>query len=213
MTMEIIVKTPSLVSVSEVKNAPFLKDIAILSNTDIQTEITEVEEEIFSEFGDPVKKAWTIVDSAQYIYDLGYNRLYSIPYIEITGSRVGSHLYAGSLVPTSGSVVFDLNNGYIALGSNLVGSYAGQRMEWNFVPWRFHQLAMEMSRLRMLELDVYASGKETKDPKVETLMKRVDKTKMLIRSESSLVGTTNIPERYGDRQEGEYIFQDTLNFY
>lgn len=156
----------------------------------------DVEKRIYSKYGRPLAKTTFSMNSNEYIYSVHEfkNQIYAVERMEIDGAEINT-----------GSYAVDLETGSIEMGSGEVDTYGGYRVEVEWVPQIFSDLALYKTALFVSERLVLITGASTQGTHVGLLSKRVKEIEDELRPKGCVMSSKY--ENWDFRQ-GRHLVQD-----
>ena len=175
-----------------------------LSDDQIREHIAASDQEIFQQFGKPVLDGNTYTDSqaTYYEYDFTEQRapIYRMDLIEIAGSVVDLSI---------GSIQVDINTGFAVIGSSLIDTSDGGRLEFEFIPQNYNLLSQYQTALDIFLTNDVLRTTDVLSPRIDLIKDRIES----LRAVASMPGIVRSTEDIAGGRLGKAITQDFQNIY
>lgn len=173
-----------------------------IGSDEIETAILDSQNDLYTEFGKPLRKTHTVVSDLGSKYWLKENRepIYRLDRLEVAGSEINV-----------GSYEVNVNDGTVILNSTFNDAEYGEIMEFEFVPVIYNLLCKNMAAKQLLDDFTIIDGEETKNPKIKELDTRIKNYRNKITNVKIPFGSTQYEGC--DERDSNYVNQEWLNEY
>lgn len=170
-----------------------------LGSNEIEQAIIDSQNEIYSEFGNPLKKTHSYIVSTGSKYWIKENRepVYRIDRVIVAGSEVNV-----------GSYITDLSQGTVLFTSAFVGSEADELVEFEWTPTVFNLLCKNIAARDLLEDWSIKDGDTITNPKIDKIQERIDRYRNNIVNFKGVIRSTSVLN--DDERNSEYVYQEFL---
>jgi len=174
-----------------------------LSDEEVEQYIADATDDIYDNYGRPISKTTSTIEADEYEYDLDRykKKIKSIEYVEIGGSEF-----------PSGSWTAGINEGTIILGSTTGDDNVGERLEVEWIPRMFGQLATFMAADKCLQAIYIVSGEEVTNPRVLYIQNQIQEIGSRLLNKVPGVFMSSKAEG-ADPRRGNAIVQDFSNLF
>ena len=188
-----------LASVNHIKRIARLSAGTDISDFEIIDYIDDAENEVFENYGDPIRRTFVYLDSSigSTVYDFTGNRVpvYSIREVRADGLEIPLNV---------GSWELGGNQGYIKLDSTFILDYNSKRLSIDWIPKVLHTLVAYKAALNLIDSSQIIDGEEVRNPLAMKLERRIGSLADSIRPKEVFRSTNWIN---WDERDSKYIYQ------
>jgi len=187
-------------------------------NNDIGSEeifyaIKDATDEIYTEYGNPVKKTVTMIRDPGHNYYPG-----SLTY-DFTGNHVPVYQINDMTVGTGGdyqvsgsSYTTNLDRGEVVFTADFVSSTSGTELEIEWIPKIYNMLCKNMAALSLIETSIIINGEDITTPTAKRMFNAVTRYKETLRPKGCFGHRSSFPT-YDERGATDVLEQDFEDSY
>lgn len=176
--------------------------------------IDEAEEEVFENYGDPIRKSTFLLDSTQTEYEFNIDRrkTYRIDrvWVRLDDNSIRVYTEAVAASETLLNFSYDSDRNSITFHTDTINSYNGNRVEVHYVPNIFHQLVRNIAALHLLDADSLTNAEENTPTFGTRIFQRIKRLEAAL-TPSTAVGSED--EKYWDPTYGTVVPQRRFRTY